>query len=45
VHLSLVASIPGATDQAFQDAALRAKLGCPVSKLLATEITLDARLE
>ena len=45
VHLTLVATIPGATDEAFQDAALRAKLGCPVSKLLATEITLDARLE
>ncbi|MDQ4626699.1 OsmC family protein [Janthinobacterium lividum] len=45
VHLTLVASIPGATEEAFQDAALRAKLGCPVSKLLATEITLDAHLE
>ena len=45
VHLTLVATIPGATDAAFQDAALRAKLGCPVSKLLATEITLDAHLE
>ena len=45
VHLTLVATIPGATDEAFQDAALRAKLGCPVSKLLATEITLDAHLE
>jgi len=41
----LTASIPGATDAAFQDAALRAKLGCPVSKLLATEVTLDAHLE
>ena len=28
VHLTLVATIPGATDEAFQDAALRAKLGC-----------------
>ena len=45
MHLTLVATIPGATNEAFQDAALRAKLGCPVSKLLATEITLDARLE
>ena len=45
VHLTLVATIPGATDAVFQDVALRAKLGCPVSKLLATEITLDARLE
>ncbi|MBB5610245.1 MULTISPECIES: OsmC family protein [unclassified Janthinobacterium] len=45
VHLRLTASIPGASDAVFQDVALRAKLGCPVSKLLATEVTLDAHLE
>ena len=45
VHLTLVATIPGATDEVFQDAALRAKLGCPVSKLLVANITLDATLE
>ena len=45
IHLTLVATIPGATDEVFQDAALRAKLGCPVSKLLMANITLDATLE
>ncbi|MFA9215918.1 MAG: OsmC family protein [Sphingomonadaceae bacterium] len=45
VHLNLVAVIPGANEQAFEHAALKAKLGCPVSKLLSAHITLDARLE
>jgi lipoyl-dependent peroxiredoxin len=45
VHLTLVATIPGASDQAFQAAAAKAKEGCPVSKLLKANITLDARLQ
>ncbi|GAB3406155.1 OsmC family protein [Massilia agilis] len=46
VHLALVASIPGATDEAFQAAALKAKEGCPVSKLLkGANITMDAKLQ
>lgn len=46
VHLALVASIPGATEQAFQAAALKAKEGCPVSKLLkGANITMDAKLQ
>ena len=45
VHLNLEAVIPGANEKAFEEAALKAKLGCPVSKLLNTHITLDARLE
>lgn len=45
VHLNLVASIPGANEEAFQAAALKAKQNCPVSKLLNAAITLDARLE
>jgi len=45
VHLDLVASIPGASRQAFEEAARKAKEGCPVSKLLNAAITLDARLE
>lgn len=44
VHLVLVATIPGATDAAFQDLAAKAKAGCPVSKLLNATITLDASL-
>ena len=45
VHLDLVAGIPGAQLAAFQAAAERAKTGCPVSKVLNAQITLDARLE
>jgi lipoyl-dependent peroxiredoxin len=44
VHLTLKAKIPG-TDQAkFAELAARAKAGCPVSKVLKAEITLDATL-
>lgn len=44
-HLELVAQIPGADEQAFATAANNAKAGCPVSRLLNCEITLEARLE
>ena len=43
-HLTLKATIPGADDVKFQDLATKAKAGCPVSKLLKAEITLDATL-
>ena len=45
VHLTLRAKIPGATQAAFESAANNAKAGCPVSKLLKADITLDAQLE
>ena len=45
IHLDLVATIPGANEQAFQEAARKAKEGCPVSKLFKANITLDARLQ
>lgn len=45
VHLDLVARIPGADQQAFNDAANKAKEGCPISKLLRANITLNATLE
>jgi osmotically inducible protein OsmC len=45
VHLELVATIPGADEQAFQEAARKAKEGCPVSKLFNANITLDAKLQ
>ncbi len=45
VHLDLVATIPGANEQAFQEAARKAKEGCPVSKLFNANITLDAKLQ
>ncbi|MGD8330060.1 MAG: OsmC family protein [Acidobacteriota bacterium] len=44
IHLELVATIPGADDETFQEAAATAKTNCPVSKLLNADITLDARL-
>lgn len=44
VALTLRAKIPGADDATFQDLAAKAKAGCPVSKLLKADITLDAAL-
>lgn len=44
-HLTLKAKIPGATQAVFDDLAGKAKAGCPVSKVLNAEITLDATLE
>lgn len=43
-HLTLKASIPGADEAKFRELAAKAKEGCPVSKLLKAEITLDASL-
>jgi osmotically inducible protein OsmC len=44
VHLVVKANVPGADDAAFADSANAAKEGCPVSKLLKADITLDATL-
>lgn len=44
VHLTLKAKIPGADQSTFEKLAGKAKVGCPVSKLLKAEITLDAVL-
>ena len=43
-HLEVKATIPGADDAAFQEAAAKAKAGCPISKLLNTTITMNAQL-
>lgn len=45
IHLDLTAKIPGADRAKFEEAANKAKTGCPVSKLFKANITLDARLE
>jgi osmotically inducible protein OsmC len=45
VHLEVRAKVPGATQEAFETAAANAKAGCPVSRLLKAEITMDAKLE
>jgi lipoyl-dependent peroxiredoxin len=43
--LTLTAKIPGIADAEFQKIAAEAKAGCPISKLLNAEISLDAKLE
>jgi len=43
-HLDLTAKVPGATNEAFEQATHAAKSGCPVSKLFDTKITLNAKL-
>jgi osmotically inducible protein OsmC len=43
-HLDVRATIPGANAAAFQDAAEKAKAGCPISKLLNAKITMTATL-
>ena len=45
VHLDVTVRIPGADQAAFDTAAKNAKEGCPISKLLNAEITMDAKLE
>lgn len=45
VHLTLKANVPGATAAQFAELAAKAKVGCPVSKVLKANITLDATLE
>jgi osmotically inducible protein OsmC len=44
VHLTLTAKVPGLDAAKFQELAGKAKAGCPVSKLLKADITLDASL-
>lgn len=44
VHLKVRAKVPGATPPDFQKAAEAAKTGCPISKLLKAEITMETRL-
>ncbi|MBC7584106.1 OsmC family protein [Tardiphaga sp. vice352] len=44
VHLTLSAKVPGADQAKFDELAMMAKAGCPVSKLLKADITLDAKL-
>ena len=45
VHLTVEAVIPGASAQAFEDAARKAEKGCPVSKVLNARISMDAKLK
>ncbi|PYX35464.1 MAG: OsmC family peroxiredoxin [Acidobacteria bacterium] len=45
VQLDVVARVPKADAAAFNKAAENAKSGCPVSKVLKADITMNARLE
>ena len=45
VHLKVRGKVPGATPPDFKEVATKAKEGCPISRLLKAEITLETRLE
>jgi osmotically inducible protein OsmC len=44
IHLETTAKIPGIGAEKFIEIANGAKAGCPISRLLKAEITLDAKL-
>jgi len=44
-HLDVVGRVPNADQATFQKAAENAKTGCPVSKVLKANITMNAKLE
>jgi osmotically inducible protein OsmC len=44
-HLEVVGKIPGGSADAFRAAAEAAEKGCPISRLLNTKITMEAKLE
>jgi len=44
IHLDVVAKVPGADAETFAKIAEGAKGGCPVSRALNAEITMDAKL-
>ncbi len=44
VHLDTTATVPGIAADKFAEIAAGAKAGCPVSRVLKAEITLDAKL-
>jgi len=44
VHLEVNVRAPGADRAKFEDAAAKAKAGCPVSKVLNAAITMNAKL-
>jgi lipoyl-dependent peroxiredoxin len=45
VHLEVRARVPGGSREAFDSAAQKAKAGCPVSRVLRANITMDAILQ
>ena len=43
-HLTLNATVPGISKEKFDEAVADAKANCPISKLLNTDISLEAKL-
>jgi osmotically inducible protein OsmC len=43
-HLDVTVKIPGADKAKFDEAAKAAETGCPISRVLNTKITMDAKL-
>jgi len=44
VHLDVAGKIPNGDPKVFETAANTAKAGCPISRVLNTKITMDAKL-
>ncbi len=44
IHLDVQATVPNLENSKFQELAKKAKEGCPVSKLLKADISMDAKL-
>jgi osmotically inducible protein OsmC len=44
-HLEVAGKVPGASADAFRAAAEAAEKNCPISRLLSTKITMEAKLE
>lgn len=45
INLEVDARVPGVTEAKFNELAEAAKIGCPISKLMNTTITMTAKLE
>ncbi|MCA1775745.1 MAG: OsmC family peroxiredoxin [Paracoccaceae bacterium] len=43
-HIEVTASVPGITEDKFMELAKATEKGCPISKLLNAEISMDAKL-
>ena len=44
IHLDVAATIPGSDQAKFEEAANAAKAGCPISRLLNANISMEAKL-
>jgi osmotically inducible protein OsmC len=43
-HLTVTGSVPGISEEQFQESVKNAEANCPISKLLKTEISSEAKL-